>query len=199
MIDGTEAVALVGVCVAAIGYVVKYRSDLKLAQRNDRLERINRQLSAFYGPLLSLTQSSEESWLAFRRRYRPPGDHSFWKPDPPPTMADVIAWRLWMTTVFMPMSQRMSDLVFTHADLIEEPEMPPYLLALGAHVAGYQAIIKEWETGAISLHREDNISVVNFPGRELADYATTEFGRLKAEQNALLGSTARASTDPRRI
>ena len=190
MIDGTEAVALVGVCVAAIGYVVKYRSDLKLAQRNDRLERINRQLSAFYGPLLSLTQSSEESWLAFRRRYRPPGDHSFWKPDPPPTMADVIAWRLWMTTVFMPMSQRMSDLVFTHADLIEEPEMPPCLLALCAHVGGYQAVLKQWETGEVSIEREDNISIVNFPGQELAEYAAAAFGRLKAEQADLLGSNA---------
>jgi hypothetical protein len=53
-----EAVALIGVCIAVIGYFVKYRFDLRLAQRNDRLERINRQLSEFYGPLLALTRSS---------------------------------------------------------------------------------------------------------------------------------------------
>ena len=57
--NGTEeAVALIGVCIAVIGYFIKYRIDLKLAQRNDRLERINRQLSEFYGPLLALTRSS---------------------------------------------------------------------------------------------------------------------------------------------
>ena len=105
-----EAVALIGICIAVIGYFVKYRSDLKLAQRNDRLERINRQLSEFYGPLLALTRSSGQSWHAFRHRYRPPVTESFWKIDPPPTREDTIAWQLWMTTVFMPVHQRMMGL-----------------------------------------------------------------------------------------
>ncbi|MCD6059479.1 MAG: hypothetical protein K0Q89_3009 [Thermomicrobiales bacterium] len=190
--DGTEeAVAIIGVCIAVIGYFVKYRTDLRLAQRNDRLERINRQLSEFYGPLLALTRSSGQSWQAFRKRYRPPGSESFWKCDPPPTKEDAIAWRLWMTTVFMPVHRRMMELVLERADLIEEPEMPPSLLDLCAHVNGYQAILKEWEKGEISTAREDNISVVNFPGEKLAEYAATAFGRLKAEQAELLGATGK--------
>ena len=190
--DGTEeAVAIIGVCIAVIGYFVKYRTDLRLAQRNDRLERINRQLSEFYGPLLALTRSSGQSWQAFRKRYRPPGSESFWKRDPPPTKEDAIAWRLWMTTVFMPVHRRMMELVLERADLIEEPEMPPSLLDLCAHVNGYQAILKEWEKGEISTAREDNISVVNFPGEKLAEYAATAFGRLKAEQAELLGATGK--------
>jgi hypothetical protein len=83
----------------------------------------------------------------------------------------------------------MMEIVLDRTDLIEEPEMPPCLLALCAHVAGYQAILKEWETGEISIKREDNISVVNFPTQELAEYAAAEFGRLKAEQARLLGAT----------
>jgi hypothetical protein len=193
-----EAVALIGVCIAVIGYFVKYRIDLRLAQRNDRLERINRQLSEFYGPLLALTRSSGQSWHAFRKRYRPPGSVSFWKNDPPPTKEDTIAWRLWMTTVFMPVHQRMMELVLERADLIEEPEMPPSLLDLCAHVNGYQAILKEWETGEISTAREDNISVVNFPGEELAEYAATAFGRLKAEQAKLLGATGKKDRSSKR-
>jgi hypothetical protein len=70
--NATELVTLIGVCVAAIGYFIRYRIDLKLEHRRDRLERINRQLSEFYGPLLALTRSSDESWQAFRKRYRPP-------------------------------------------------------------------------------------------------------------------------------
>jgi hypothetical protein len=199
VMDGTEeAVALIGVCIAVIGYFVKYRMDLRLAQRNDRLERINRQLSEFYGPLLALTRSSGQSWQAFRQRYRPPGNESFWKSDPPPTKEDTIAWRLWMTTVFMPVHQRMMELVLNRADLIEEPDMPSCLLALCAHVNGYQAILKEWETGEISIEREDNISVVNFPGQELAEYAAAAFSRLKAEQADLLGSTAKRGGSQRR-
>jgi hypothetical protein len=94
-----------------------------------------------------------------------------------------------MTAVFMPTQQRMMELVLAHADLIEEPDMPPCLLALCAHVAGYQAVLKEWDRGDISTAREANISVVNFPGRELATYAAEGFARLKAEQGKLLGST----------
>ena len=195
--DGTEAVAIVGVVVAVIGYFVTYRTNLRLAQRNDRLERINRQLSEFYGPLLALTRSSDQSWQAFRKRYRP-GGGSFWKSDPPLTVEDAAAWRLWMTTVFMPVHQRMMELVLNRADLIEEPDMPSCLLALCAHVNGYQAILKEWETGEISIEREDNLSIVNFPGDELAAYAATAFSRLKAEQAELLGSTAKTGGSPRR-
>jgi hypothetical protein len=195
--NATEAVALIGVCVAAIGYVIKYRTDLKLEQRNDRLERVNRQLNEFYGPLLALTQSSGESWQAFRKRHRSEGG-SFWKNDPPPTRDDAIAWRQWMTTVFMPLHQRMMELVLKNAALIEEPEMPSCLLAMCAHVAGYQAVLKEWETGEISTEREDNISIVNFPGQELADYATSAFSRLKAVQASLLGSTAVTGQSARR-
>ena len=193
-----EAVALIGVCIAVIGYFIKYRIDLRLAQRNDRLERINRQLSEFYGPLLALTRSSGQSWQAFRQRYRPPGTESFWKSDPPPTKEDAVAWRLWMTTVFMPVHQRMMELVLHRADLIEEPDMPPCLLDLCAHVNGYQAILKEWETGQISTAREDNISVVNFPGQELAEYAAAAFSRLKAEQARLLGSNGETNRSSKR-
>jgi hypothetical protein len=195
--DGTEAVAMVGVAVAVIGYFVTYRTNLRLAQRNDRLERINSQLSEFYGPLLALTRSSDQSWQAFRKRYRP-GGGSFWKSDPPLTVEDAAAWRLWMITVFVPVHQQMMELVLNRAHLIEEPDMPSCLLTLCAHVNGYQAILKEWETGEISIEREDNLSIVNFPGDELAAYAATAFSRLKAEQAELLGSTAKTGGSPRR-
>jgi hypothetical protein len=195
--DGTEAVAMVGVAVAVIGYFVTYRTNLRLAQRNDRLERINSQLSEFYGPLLALTRSSDQSWQAFRKRYRP-GGGSFWKSEPPLTVEDAAAWRLWMTTVFVPVHQQMMELVLNRAHLIEEPDMPSCLLTLCAHVNGYQAILKEWETGEISIEREDNLSIVNFPGEELAAYAATAFSRLKAEQAELLGSTAKTGGSPRR-
>jgi hypothetical protein len=193
----TEAATLIGAVVVAIGYVYKYQTDLKLLQRNDRLERINRQLSDFYGPLLALTRSSERSWIAFRARYRC-GGGSYWRIDPPATEDDAVAWRLWMTTVFVPMHQQMMELVLTHADLIVESEMPLCLLDLCAHVAGYQAVLKQWEAGDISVAREDNISVVNFPSQELTEYAAVAFDRLKTEQARLLGLTSGTVQQSRR-
>jgi hypothetical protein len=195
--DVTEFIAIAGVVAAVIGYFVTYVTNLRLAQRNDRLERINQQLSEFYGPLLALTRSSGQSWQAFRKRYRP-GGGSFWKSDPPLTVEDAAAWRLWMTTVFVPVHQQMMELVLNRAHLIEEPDMPPCLLTLCAHVNGYQAILKEWETGEISIEREDNVSIVNFPGDELAAYAAAAFSRLKAEQAELLGSNATSDASRRR-
>jgi hypothetical protein len=195
--DVTEFIAIAGVVAAVIGYFVTYVTNLRLAQRNDRLERINQQLSEFYGPLLALTRSSGQSWQAFRKRYRP-GGGSFWKSDPPLTVEAAAAWRLWMTTVFVPVHQQMMELVLNRAHLIEEPDMPPCLLTLCAHVNGYQAILKEWETGEISIEREDNVSIVNFPGDELAAYAAAAFSRLKAEQAELLGSNATSDASRRR-
>ena len=81
----------------------------------------------------------------------------------------------------------MMELVLNRAHLIEEPEMPACLLDLCAHVNGYQAILKEWETGEISIEREDNISVVNFPGQELAGYAAAAFARLKCRAGRASG------------
>src|SRR5215218_1509146 len=163
VMDGTEAVAIVGVVVAVIGYFVTYRTNLRLAQRKDRLERINRQLSEFYGPLLALTRSSDQSWQAFRKRYRP-GGGSFWKSDPPLTVEDAAAWRLRMTTVFVPVHHQMMELVLNRAHLIEEPATPSSLLTLCAPVNRYQAILTNWDTAEISIEREDNLSIVNFPG-----------------------------------
>lgn len=193
----TEAVTLIGVCVAAIGYVYKYQTDLKLLQRNDRLERINRQLSDFYGPLLALTRSCDRSWEAFRQRHRSDGG-SYWRTDPPASEDDVAAWRLWMSTVFVPMHQQMMDIVLSHADLVDESEMPMCLLDLCAHVSGYQAVLKQWESGDISVARVDNVSIVNFPSQALTDYAAEAFDRLKAEQSRLLGLTTGTARQSRR-
>lgn len=191
----TELLALAGLLAAVGGYFIRYAVDTRLAQRKDRLKRVNRQLSDFYGPLLALTRASDESWQAFRQRYRPIAG-SFWRPDSPPARDEVLAWRLWMTTVFVPVHQSMMDLVLNHADLIEESDMPDALLTLCAHVAGYQAVIEAWKADDISLDREDNVSVVNFPGEELADYAAQAFARLKAEQCKLLGARTLMVTPP---
>ena len=51
-----------------------------------------------------------------------------------------------MVTVFVPMHQQMMELVLEHADLIDESEMPLCLLDLCAHVSGYQAVLKQWES-----------------------------------------------------
>jgi hypothetical protein len=172
----------VSILLAVAGYIFTYLYNLKLSQRKDRLDRVNQQLSDFYGPLLALASSGSSAWEAFRKRYRP-GSRSFWSDTPPPTPEEEGAWRLWMKEVFMPVNLRIVGVITQHTDLLDESQMPQVLLDACAHVAVYQAIVRKWELGDFSEH----VSVINFPGVELTRFAADGFARLKTEQSELLG------------
>ena len=90
-----------------------------------------------------------------------------------------------MTSVFMPLNERMQNLIIEHADLLDEPEMPNCLLMLCAHVSAYKSVLRQWEDGDYTR----NWSVVNFPREELLAYTEQTFKRLKAEQARLLGES----------
>jgi hypothetical protein len=77
----------------------------------------------------------------------------------------------------------MRDLVIEHADLLSEPEMPPLLLQLCAHVSGYEITAARWAQGNHGQH----LSMVSFPSEEIARYARQGFAKLKSEQALLLG------------
>jgi hypothetical protein len=68
--------------------------------------------------LLALVSASHESWEAFRRHYRTT-TWSYWDPEDPPNQEEERAWRQWMRHVFMPLNERMMELVVTKADLLE--------------------------------------------------------------------------------
>src|SRR5262245_1362761 len=142
----TLATLLVTIVLAFAGYVAAYLNGVKLAQRKEHLDRIERQLRELYGPLFALVSASGEAWRGFRQIYRPRAE-SYWRSTPGPTEKEAAAWRLWMVEVFMPLNLRMAQLVTEHADLIEESEMPPCLLTLCAHVEGYRAIVSAWKGG----------------------------------------------------
>jgi hypothetical protein len=75
-------------------------------------------------------------------------------------------------------------LVVNRADLLEGTEIPACLLDLCAHISSYEALLVQWEKGDYSM----NEPIVNFPRRELQDFAEKEFCRLKQEQDAVLKS-----------
>lgn len=171
--------------VAAGGYLVTYRNNLRLNGRKDRLDRVTRQFSDLYGPLFATASATNATWLMFRRQYRPSG--AFWgQPGPPPTPEAASAWRLWMTTVFMPLNRRIRDVIVDHADLLDEERVPELLLNVCAHVASYEPILKQWEDGNYAQHT----SPVNFPSEELLAYSEERVRYLKGEQRRLLQATA---------
>jgi len=182
---GQATAIVVPIVVALMGVLGAYFYNTALARRKDRLDRINRQLSELYGPLLSLVAASSRSWEVFRSRYRPGG--AYWDRDPPPTPDETEAWRLWMSEVFMPLNDRMAELVVTKADLLESRDLPSCLLDLVAHVESYRAVTAAWRQGD---YRE-NRAPLNFPREALQQYAEECFSQLKARQEILLRDTGR--------
>ena len=177
----------VTVALAFAGFAATYLNGLRLAQRQERLARVNRQLSDFYGPLFALTEVNARTFAAFVERHaRPGGVSPFGDGVAPPTDGELAEWRLWVTTVFLPVLREMRELVVGRADLLREPEMPPLLLELCAHAAGYEITAARWARGDFSGH----LSLVSFPSAELAGYARRSFAELKREQTRLLGGGA---------
>ena len=172
----------VTVLIAAGGYFATYLNNLRLARRKDRLDRVSKQLSDFYGPLLALSRAGERSWAAFMDKYRPEA-RWFWDEEAPPTEEQVNVYRLWVRQVFMPLNTRMVDVVTSKADLLDESHVPDILLQLCAHVASFQAILKRWDDEDFS----ENAPGIPLPGVQINEYAEATFRRLKAEQNQLLG------------
>lgn len=175
--------AILTVGLAFIGYLATYLNGLRLAQRQARLTRVNLQLSEFYGRLFALMEANSRAYDAFSAKYARPDGRDPFDHDDPPTEQELAQWRTWATTVFIPNIQEMRDVVVTKADLLIEEEMPPALLQLCAHVAGYEITAARWAQGDLQEH----LSLIPFPGRELRDYTRDRFTRLKGEQAALLG------------
>lgn len=59
-----------------VGYVATCLNGLRLSQRQERLARLNRQLSDFYGPLFALTEANSRSFHAFKERNARPDGRS---------------------------------------------------------------------------------------------------------------------------
>src|SRR5262245_20332544 len=124
---------LATVSLAFIGFLSTYLNNLRLSQRSEKLARVNRQLSELYGPLFALTHASDTAWNAFASE-KGPGHINIFEMEHSPTESELQEWRLWMTTVFMPINLRMYEIILSKSDLLIETKMPECLLQFCAHV-----------------------------------------------------------------
>ncbi|MET9890146.1 hypothetical protein ABZZ47_07975 [Streptomyces sp. NPDC006465] len=188
------ATVILTVGLAFIGYLATYLNGLRLTQRQARLTRVNLQLSEFYGPLFALMEANSRVYDTFSETYARPDGRDPFHHEIPPTEQELTRWRTWAGTVFIPNIRAMRDVVVTKADLLIEEEMPPALLQLCAHVAGYEITAAQWAEG----DHEEHLSLIPFPGQELREYTRDRFTRLKGEQARLLGRRAGRSNRRRR-
>jgi hypothetical protein len=191
---GIGLTVLATVLVATSGYVATYLNNVRLSQRKERLDRIERQLRELYGPLFALHRTTTRTWTAFRSTYRT-GIIPYWSAHNPPNDKEKAAWRLWITEVFMPINEQMVNLVHEHADLLEETELPDCLLQLSVHVAAQRAILKAWQTEDYSRHT----SVTNYPRDELEEYTKNHYERLQRKHAEIIGTLYGDRSDRRKL
>jgi hypothetical protein len=171
------------IALAFLGYLITYLNNLRLSQRRDRLDRLNKQLGEFYGPLFALDHASYVARQKFLQKYAA-GRDRFFVEGIEHSEDELWVWRHWMTTVFMPINMRIYELILSKSDLLIEPHMPSCLITLCAHVTSYKVVLEKWEKGDFTEHT----ALVGFP-RELHDYTKVSFDLLKSEQAKLLGKS----------
>jgi len=168
---------MVTVFLAFTGYLVTYFRSLKLSQRKENLEYVERQLRLLYGPLYGLISSSSIVYKEFLAAEMS-GASSFWSNGNQPTQEQAAKWRKWVVEIFMPMNAGMVEVILENSDLIEGSEMPDCFQKLCAHYYGYKSIIKAWEENDFSEHT----SILKFPGEEMQKYVVSSFKVLKKRQ-----------------
>jgi hypothetical protein len=94
-------------------------------------------------------------------------------------------YRIWQTTVFIPINLRMYELILSKADLLIESDIHPSLLQFCAHVVSYQALVKRWKNKDFSDHK----ALVRHPRKALTKYLDESFIALKEEQDKLINRT----------
>lgn len=171
---------MITIALAFSGYLYTYETQLKLAQRDAKLERVNSQLRNLYGPLYALTQVEQRNWKYFRQENKPNG--GYWGGAIPPTEAEAKAWRIYISEVDMPRYLKMEQVILENSDLIEGNDMPDILLDLSIHIAGYKEVLHRWKNNDFSV----NTSYYNYPN-SIRAYAEEHYKALKKRQSQLLG------------
>lgn len=173
--------ASASIVVAVLAFVLNQYGQIRQERRQVRLSRLNSQLRDLYGPLNAMVDANERVWEALRdiqlpgRAQRHPGGGG----------AD---WRRWRDEALQPANRQMRDLIFSHADLLVEIEMPEPLREFCAHVAAQEIVRSAEEEGGLAP------VLISHPGSSFVSYVQCTFVVLKKEQAQLLRRSGERSS-----
>jgi hypothetical protein len=210
----TTAIATVfAVAVAVATIIAKRRDD----RRADRLTRINRQLSEFYGKLSILYEAGMSDWLSFVYQHgndsQQPNKHfrrffpyevkesepiTQFNP-PPPTAEQLAAYRKWLRTLFMKTNEGMLEVIYSNVDLVVGKKMPQVFVVFASHVASLrlllltldeeERIVEQGGTSTLLGDWRQYVSLMSeHPGGRIGFYLNATFEVLKEEQEKLLST-----------
>lgn len=186
--------------MAFIGYLIKYFNDLNLSKKKSQfdieneklkfeLDRVNQQLQYFYGPLKALNETSSIAYKGFSDKYL---DTNHIEERFGQAIENKLSslnseevneeYRLWMTTVFHPIHDKMMEIILSRLDLVIEDILPRSLEKICAHVASYKPVIEKWKKGDF----KESTGIILYPGDDLTEYINASFKKLKLRQQQLI-------------
>lgn len=181
MINSNIWTILVPVLTGIAGYLITYFNTKRIERNRNRLERINRQLDNFYGPILAIVQANEMAWRSFTSHFL--NGEKFYKKDNNPTRKELLIFYHWMDTVFMPNNEKLYKIIVEETSLLEDNEIPPPFLKLLAHYLEYKLYLDQMKE---SRKIEAVVVDTSYPGKELLCYCSASFAKLKAKQSKLV-------------
>ncbi|KAG2489113.1 hypothetical protein HYH03_012339 [Edaphochlamys debaryana] len=178
-----------GFWALAAGSLFAYFNAKSIEERKARIERVNKQLKEFYGPLLACITASRTAWHAMVKQHSPDGTKDALGMAIAADLngPEARAYRVWMTEVLQPLNERAARVVTEHIDLLDSPGLEPMLLQLVAATSAYRVTLKRWKDGDLTAS-----TGIKYPDK-LADAVSKEFARIKRRQLALLGADSSGS------
>ena len=204
----TIIVALVGISGTFIVASRNLDHEKKMVAQEQRLVRVNAQLSDFYGPLFSLADTGNRLYVKFCHGEGRSYENGYFEFDKDGTELrtaeqedpeKLCNWMRVMEQVFLPLNQEIEHLVIHHSSLVEDGEVPEVLIEVAAHVAEFRSVMKKWQNydpcgGQWDHEKVKNAyrtqgkkaftPVMRYP-RELKDHAKQKFNLLKRRQSAI--------------
>ncbi|MCA9041913.1 MAG: hypothetical protein KDA65_16280 [Planctomycetaceae bacterium] len=177
---------LATILLAIAGWLVAHFHKIATDRRQARLDRINRQLRDFYGPLYAILQASDEAWSAFCQKYWPNHGLETYFPKEGTHLLkeeELKRWVIWMREVFHPLNERAERIILDNMDLYDGNNFPPPFRHALAHVSSYRAILAQWEEDDFTEY----VSVNNWPYSELMKIVQPKYEQVREEQLKLLG------------
>ena len=180
------------------GFLFTYFNSKSVEERKARIERVNRQLKEFYGPLLACVSSTSSAKRAMIKQLL--GSEGIREE----SLQAVVrrdsraakAYQSWMELVLQPLNERAAKVVTENIDLLEGSTIQPLLLQLVAHVFSNRVLIASWndprDQSAVGGDGKGGgggglSSAIPYPER-LEEFVAREFGKMKRVQAELLGA-----------
>lgn len=171
----TTLIPLLGVLAALSGIWFQIKARRKDDRLKNQLDRINDQISDFYGPLYSWYETGHQNYYTFLRLYGP--DLTFHNPH----------YANWATSVFLVTNTSMESIIVNKSDLVLGNKLPACLLQFCRWAATRKVYIQ-----AQAKENFDNnewlqvLDKVPHPEIEMQAYLTCSFQVLKEAQSNLL-------------